>query len=79
MEYEIGKIVEFDGHCGRVVSDQDEYFFTEEDIEDSTIALGRYVVFRPEEIQGKKRAFFVHGAEQVLNQKQKIMNRDLSL
>ncbi len=75
MEYEIGKIVEFDGHCGRIISSQGEYFFTEDDIEDTAIAEGRYVVFRPEEIQGKQRAFFIHGAEQMLNQKQKVMDR----
>ena len=75
MEYEIGKIVEFNGHWGIIVSSQGEYFFTEADMEDRNIAEGRYVVFRSEEIQGKKRAFFVHGAEQVLNQKQKVMER----
>ncbi len=78
MEYEVGKIVEFDGHCGRIVSSQGEYFFTEDDIEDSVIAKGRCVVFRPEEIQGKKRAFFVHGVEYILNQKQKVIDRHSS-
>ncbi len=67
MEYEIGKVTQFDGSVGTVVSQNGSYLFLKDDIETNAIAVGRLVAFRGEEKQGIKRAYFVIGIEKIEN------------
>ena len=67
---EIGIVIFFDGSYGRLVSQTGQYLFFQEDIEDKTLlSKGRIVIFRGERIQDTNRAFFIKGAETILNQK----------
>lgn len=67
MEFEIGKVISFDGYCGKVVSENGEYLFLNGDIEQNiSIEVGSLIAFRGEKIQGQGRAFFIKNAEDVL-------------
>ena len=68
MNFEIGKVVTFDGYCGSIVSESGEYLFLNTDIDsNSRIEVGTLVAFRGEEVQGKKKAYFVKAAEEILH------------
>lgn len=58
MEYEIGKVTNYNGVQGSVITTTDNYLLLDKDIEDE-ISNGDIVRFRGEEVQGIKRAFFV--------------------
>ncbi len=70
MKYEVGKVIEYDGHCGKIASQDGEYSFLDVDVEIDTMGVGRYVSFSPEEFQGTKRAFFIKGLEDTLRDEQ---------
>ncbi len=54
MTYKIGKIVEFDGYNGRIVTETQEYYFIRDDIEENVrIEKGDIVKF-----QGKGEDIF---------------------
>lgn len=81
MEYEIGKITFFDGHYGKIVSENGEYLFLDSDINTQTpLHIGYLVAFRGEEKHEQKRAYFVKEANEKLLEKakQKVIgiNRD---
>lgn len=76
MEYEIGKVITYDGYCGEIVSESGKYLFLDKDVDsECNVSVGRLVVFRGEIVQEKKRAYFIRGAEKLIPsevQKQKI-------
>lgn len=59
MEFKIGKVYSYDNKLGKIVTDNDEYLFNEDDIESESINKGDLVQFRPEVINDINRAFFV--------------------
>jgi hypothetical protein len=56
----IGKIKSYDQATGEIVSQEGIFLFTKEDIsEEELININDMVLFRGEEIQGQKKAFFI--------------------
>jgi hypothetical protein len=56
----IGKIKSYDQATGEIVSQEGIFLFTKEDISDEElININDMVLFRGEEIQGQKKAFFI--------------------
>ena len=58
MEYEIGKVVEYDGIKGTLVTLNTKYMFLSDDVNEE-INVGDLVKFRGEEVQDTNRAYFV--------------------
>ncbi len=58
MAFNIGKVREYNGISGTIVTPEDSYMFLDSDIDDN-INVGDLVKFRAEEIHGISRAFFV--------------------
>ncbi len=72
MDYEIGKITSFDGHCGKIVSENGEYLFLDVDIQsEKELQVGDLVKFRGENIYGQQKAYFVKYAEEFMIEKSK--------
>ncbi len=58
MSFSIGKVKEYNGISGTIVTPEDSYLFLDSDI-DNSVNVGDLVKFRAEEINEIKRAFFV--------------------
>ncbi len=58
MSFNIGKVKEYNGISGTIVTPEDSYMFLDSDI-DNSVNVGDLVKFRAEEINEIKRAFFV--------------------
>ncbi len=58
MEYEIGKVIEYDGIKGTLVTLNTKYMFLSDDVNEE-INVGDLVKFRGEEVQDINRAYFV--------------------
>lgn len=62
MQYSIGKVVNYNDVKGTIVTNNDNYLFLKEDIDNDSnndIQNGDLVEFRPEEKNGIKKAYFV--------------------
>lgn len=69
----LGKIVEYDNFVGKIISKEGIYMYTEEDIvEGQEIKLNDLVIFRGEEIQNQKKAYFVKKINPERNLKNQI-------
>lgn len=67
MNFEVGKIVIFDGYYGKLVSENGEYFFLNTDIDsEMNVEVGSLVAFRGEEVNGQLRAFFIKPPEEFI-------------
>ncbi len=75
MNYEIGKIVEFDGFCGKIVSEKEEFLFLKENIgTQKELVVGDLVAFRGEKVCNQNRAYFIKTLEEVMEKpKQKML------
>lgn len=59
-QYNVGKVRNYDNFIGFIVANDGEYMFNSENIlENEEIIQNDIVMFRGEEIQGKKIAFFI--------------------
>ncbi len=58
MSFKIGKVKEYNGISGTIVTPEDSYLFLDSDI-DNSVNIGDLVKFRAENINEIKRAFFV--------------------
>ena len=58
MSFKIGKVKEYNGISGTIVTPEDSYMFLDSDV-DNSVKVGDLVKFRAEEIYEMKRAFFV--------------------
>lgn len=60
MNFEIGKVKQYNGIMGVIVSHSGIYKFLDRDVKKSeNISVDDYVLFRGEIINGESRAFFV--------------------
>ena len=59
MDYKIGIVKSFDGTSGYIECDNNEYFFTNEDL-DSDVDINNKVIFRAETKFNINRSFFVN-------------------
>ena len=60
MNFEIGKVKQYNGIVGFIVSESGIYKFLDRDIRElQKISVGDYVLFRGEFVNGEYRAFFV--------------------
>lgn len=60
MNFEIGKVKQYNGIIGVIVSKNGIYKFLNRDIKETEkITVGDYVLFRGEIVNGEYRAFFV--------------------
>ena len=62
MPFEIGKVIEYDGFKGMILTPNDKYMFLNEDINhdlSKEVSIGDIVRFRGEEVQNVKKAYFV--------------------
>ncbi len=57
--YKIGKIKNYQNGAGEIVTQDDTYLFTINDIKDDNISNGDLVKFRAEKVHDNCRAFFV--------------------
>ena len=55
----IGKVRNYDQMVGDIVSKEGTFLFTKEDIAEEYINVNDLVLFRGEEVQGQKKAFFI--------------------
>ena len=59
-QYNIGKVRNYDKYTGEIISQDGVYIFLNENISDcKNLNINDIVMFRGEEIQGTKKAFFV--------------------
>ena len=64
MDFDIGKVNEYDGYSGIIVSSSGTYKFVNDDLyEVNDVANNDYVLFRGEVINEISRAFFVKKIE----------------
>lgn len=54
----IGKIINYDGTCGEIITEKDKYLLFNENTKEP-VQNGDLVVFRPEQVKTKKIAFFI--------------------
>lgn len=60
MKFEIGKVTEFNGCSGKIISKSGSYLFLDKDIiNNGYFEIGDYVIFRGEKVEETNRAFFV--------------------
>lgn len=71
MLFEIGKITKYDNNVGEILSISGEkYIFLEKDLKDDISNLeNKIVIFRPENINNQKRAFYIQKLENTLKNK----------
>lgn len=68
----IGKIIEYDNYVGSIAAKDGIYLFTQEDIVDGEeLLLKDLVIFRGEDIQNQKKAYFI----KKLNPKKNLGNQ----
>lgn len=74
MQFEIGKIINFDNYVGEIMSlSGDKHIFLCQDLREAYEDLkDKTIIFRPEEINNEKRAFYVQKLENILNDKSNI-------
>lgn len=72
MQVEIGKIIEFDGYVGNILSLSNEnYLFLSKDLKEEYEDLkGKVIIFRKESNRIRNRAFYIRSLENVLKNKQ---------
>lgn len=58
MLYKIGRVKDYNGIKGNIITKDDNYFFLDVDT-NNDINIGDLVRFRPENVQNENRAFFV--------------------
>lgn len=71
MQYEIGKIIEFDNYKGEILSSNGKFIFLKNDLKLDKLNLGELVIFRPEVINGHKRAFYIQDLRNILKDHKK--------
>ncbi len=79
MDFLIGKIYSYKNELGKILTTDDEYIFNVNDLENNTIKEGDIVQFRPEEVNGLNRAFFIskiNNKEDIDNNKVKENNNE---
>lgn len=71
MQFEIGKIIEFDGNVGKILSgNKEKYTFLKTDLKDEYELLkDKVIIFRPEDKELEKRAFYIQNLENILRNK----------
>ena len=68
MKFEIGKVIDFNGYTGKILSKNGTYMFLDNDIiNNSSFELGDYVIFRGEQSGDIKRAYFVQFFSKKIN------------
>lgn len=68
MSYNVGKVTNYDGNCGEIVTNLGKYIFLSKDLQSSNIKQGSIVIFRSEIINNEHRAFFIKEFDKVLNE-----------
>jgi hypothetical protein len=75
QSYNIGKIRAYDNYIGEIIAKDGTYIFVNEDnINNEKFKLNDIVMFRGEEIQGLKKAFFVKKLTSEKNFEEEIKN-----
>ena len=75
QSYNIGKIRAYDNYIGEIIAKDGTYIFVNEDnINTEKFKLNDIVMFRGEEIQGLKKAFFVKKLTSEKNFEEEIKN-----
>lgn len=76
MAVEKGIVTYYDGEYGEIKNEGEQYIFLRKDILNE-LNIGSIVSFRPEEVQGIKKAYFVKNLENIKSpddkNKQKIV------
>ena len=78
MQFEIGKIHDYDNYSGKIVSSSGVYMFLHHDIKNEDIKEGDIVIFRPEKINNENRAFSIKKLENILvntKERKKILKK----
>ena len=75
MEFKLGKVYYFENRLGKIITDQEEYIFNEDDLEVKNIKKGDIVKFRPEIVNDINRAFFVTKVDEMIYNSQEGIKR----
>lgn len=76
----IGKVRTYDECVGDIVAKEGTFMFTNEDIaEEENIAINDMVLFRGEEVQGQKKAFFIRKLNPSKNLNDEIYTKTKSI
>lgn len=59
MNFQVGKVIEYDGYTGKILTKKGIYNFFDTDIIEGNIELNDYVIFRGEVNNDNYHAFFV--------------------
>lgn len=70
MQFEIGKIKEYDNLVGKIIAKSDVYLFLKQDLSDINIKIGDIVIFRPEEISMEKKGLSYKKIENIYKKKE---------
>lgn len=74
--YNIGKVRTFDNYFGEIIAQDGIYMFISEDISPSeVIEVNDIVLFRGEEINNVKKAFFIKKINKDLNLEEEILQK----
>ena len=76
MQYNFGKILEYNGIQGTILTQNDTFIFLTEN-ENLNFKKGDLVIFRPEEIHNVKRAFFVKKVTEEELKRKKALDKTL--
>lgn len=61
LQYKVGKVKKFDGYIGNIVSDDNLYYFTKNDInDDEIINVGDIVKFNSKSSEGFPQAYYIN-------------------
>ena len=63
INFTTGEVSSYTNDLGKIISNNEEYLFTPDDLENGPVKKGDQVSFRPETINEIKRAFFVFKEE----------------
>lgn len=75
MEFKLGKVYSFENRLGKIITEQEEYIFNEDDLEVKNIKKGDIVKFRPETVNDINRAFFVTKVDEMIYNSQEGIKR----
>ena len=75
MEFKLGKVYSFENRLGKIITEQEEYIFNEDDLEVKNIKKGDIVKFRPEIVNDINRAFFVTKVDEMIYNSQEGIKR----
>lgn len=74
--YNIGKIRSYDNYVGEIIAKDGTYMFINDNLSDEEkLNLNDVVMFRGEEVQGTKKAFFVKKLDSSKNLEEEVLKK----